>query len=144
MSTFEISELKTDGAIEKAYPVLAELRPHLRAEAFVEQVRLQQREGYRLIGGFVAGRLVAAAGFRIGRTLSRGQHLFVDDLVTTTSEQGKGYGAAMLKYLGEMARAEGITKIWLDSRDTARTFYEKVGFSVHTSLPCWIEVERLG
>jgi len=64
----------------------------------------------------------------------------VDDLVTAADEQGKGYGAAMLEHLKAVARSRGMSRLWLDSRDTARTFYERVGFTVHTSLPCWIDV----
>ena len=109
----------------------------------MQQVRAQQADGYRLIGGFADGRLVALAGFRFGLTLSRGAHLFVDDLVTAPAEQGKGFGTAMLQHLAGLARKKDVTQVWLDSRDTARTFYEKVGFKVHTSMPCCIDAERL-
>jgi hypothetical protein len=49
----------------------------------------------------------------------------------------------MIRHLARLAKEAEISRIWLDSRDTARTFYEQVGFSVHTSMPCWIEVETL-
>ena len=135
----QISELTTPAAIAGAYDVMSALRPHVARDAFVEQVTAQQRDGYRLIGGAVAGRLVALAGFRFALTLARGPHLFVDDLVTAAAEQGKGYGAAMIEHLKRLAAQRGVSRVWLDSRDTARTFYEQVGFSVHTSVPCWIE-----
>ncbi len=136
----QISELTTPDAIAAAYDVMSTLRPHVARDAFVNQIIAQQREGYRLIGGAVAGRLVTLAGFHFALTLARGPHLFVDDLVTAPAEQGKGYGAAMLEHLKCLAAEQGMPRVWLDSRDTARTFYEQVGFSVHTSLPCWIDV----
>jgi GNAT superfamily N-acetyltransferase len=137
----EFKELTTPAAIAGAYDVMAVLRPQVPRDAFVDRVTAQQREGYRLIGGSIGGRLVTVAGFRFAQTLARGTHLFVDDLVTDADEQGKGYGAAMLEHLKRLAAERGISRVWLDSRDTARTFYEKIGFTVHTSLPCWIDVK---
>ena len=42
-----------------------------------------------------------------------------------------------------MAKADGIERIDLDSRSTAKEFYEKLGFRFHTSIPCSIGVEEL-
>jgi GNAT superfamily N-acetyltransferase len=139
----EIAELETDEAIAAVFPLMSELRPRVRREDFVPQVRTQQREGYRLLSGSVGGRAVTLAGYRWATTLVRGRHLFVDDLVTAAGEQGKGYGKAMLRHLAGIARAAGYDKVYLDSRDTARTFYERVGFTMHTSIPCSIDVARL-
>ena len=143
LTELQIVELDTDGSLAAAFPVMSELRPRVRREDFIPQVRAQQTEGYRLLGGSVGGRFVTLAGYRMATTLVRGRHLFVDDLVTAASEQGKGYGTAMLRRLGEIARAAGVERVCLDSRDTARTFYERVGFTMHTSIPCFIEVEQL-
>jgi GNAT superfamily N-acetyltransferase len=137
----EFNELTTPAEIATAYDVMAVLRPHVPRDAFAGRVVAQQRDGYRLIGGLANGRIVTVAGFRFALTLARGPHLFVDDLVTAADEQGKGYGAAMLEHLKEIAAERGMSRVWLDSRETARTFYEKVGFTVHTSLPCWIDVK---
>jgi GNAT superfamily N-acetyltransferase len=139
----EIRDLTSDQEIAAAYDVMAELRPHLQREKFVQQIRDQQREGYRLFAGFDGGAIVTLAGIRLSLTLSRGRHLFVDDLVTAKSAQGRGFGTAMIRYLARLAKEADISRIWLDSRDTARTFYEQVGFSVHTSMPCWIDVQKL-
>lgn len=136
----EFKELTTPAAIAAAYDVMAVLRPRVPRDAFVERVTTQRQDGYHLIGAFAGGRIVTLAGFRFALTLARGPHLFVDDLVTATDQQSKGYGAAMLEHLKRLAAARGMSRVWLDSRDTARTFYEQVGFTVHTSLPCWIDV----
>ena len=116
---------------------MSALRERIRAEAFLSQVRRQQVEGYRLFGGFDWERLVCLAGVRRSHTLSRGEHLFVDDLVTLDSERGRGRGAEMLRWLGDRARAEGVPRVYLDSRATAKGFYEKLGFTFLTSIVCF-------
>ena len=138
-----VRELTTAEDIAAAFAALAELRPHLRPETFVEVVRRQQRDGYRLFGGVAGGAIVVAAGVRDAHTLSRGPHLFVDDLVTLRSEQDKGYGTAMLRWLAGHAAERGFTRLYLDSRDTALGFYQQLGFTPLTAVPCWIDVQRL-
>jgi GNAT superfamily N-acetyltransferase len=139
----QIVELEADGQIAAAYPLMSVLRPRIAREAFLPQVRAQQREGYRLLGGSVDGQWVVLAGYRFASTLSRGPHLFVDDLVTAPDHQGNGYATALLRHLAAMAKGRGLGKLWLDSRDTARTFYEQLGFTTHTSIPCCIDVAAL-
>lgn len=139
----EVRELTADAEIAAAFPLMAELRPHVRADTFTEVVRRQQRDGYRLFGGFAGGVLVVLAGVRDARTLSRGPHLFVDDLVTALAAQRKGYGTAMLRWLAESAAVRGFERLYLDSRDSALGFYEHLGFTQLTSVPCWINAGRL-
>ena len=43
-----IRDAATDEEILAAYPVMAELRPHLIRDEFVERVRRQQASGYVL------------------------------------------------------------------------------------------------
>ena len=136
----EIRELKSDAEIRDAFPLMAALRDRVRAETFLAEVRRQQIEGYRLYGGFEDGRLVALAGARRSHTLSRGEHLFVDDLVTLEGERGRGLGAKMLHWLADRAEAEGIPRMYLDSRATAKGFYEKQGFQFLTSIPCFVQL----
>ncbi len=133
----EIRELRTDAEIATAFSLTAELRDRIREDTFLREVRRQQIEGYRLYGGFDGDRLVCLAGVRRSHTLARGEHLFVDDLVTLEKERGKGWGAQMIAWLAERARAEGLPRIYLDSRATAKGFYEKQGFTMLTSIPCW-------
>lgn len=138
-----IRVLETDAEIEGAYPLVSALRDRVRPETFLHEVRRQQRDGYELIGGFADGRLVALAGVRPGHTLSRGEHVFVDDLVTAEACRGAGHGTAMLRWIAARARASGVSRIYLDSRVTARSFYEQIGFTCLTSIPCWIDSKLL-
>ena len=138
-----IRELTTDAEIEAAYPLMAALRDRISRETFLSEVRRQQRDGYELLGGFDDGRLVALAGIRRSHTLSRGEHVFVDDLVTDPACRGAGHGTAMLRWIAARARAQGVPRVYLDSRVTAKGFYEQVGFTFLTAVPCWIAADKL-
>jgi GNAT superfamily N-acetyltransferase len=135
-----IRELRTDDDIAAAFPVMSALRDRVQPDTFVAEVRRQQLQGYELIGAFDGNQLVALAGVRRTHTLSRGEHLFVDDLVTAEAARGHGHGRRLLKWLAERSLAEGVPRIYLDSRNSAKTFYEKLGFQFNTSLPCYIEL----
>ena len=140
MMTFRT--LTTDDDVRRAFPLMAALRDRIREDTFLAEIRRQQRDGYELIGGFDGDRLVTLAGIRRSHTLSRGEHLFVDDLVTDERVRGKGYGTQTIAWLKARARGDGVPRIYLDSRITARGFYERVGFTFQTSIPCWIDVSR--
>jgi len=138
-----VKELESDPEIEAAFPLMASLRDRVRRDTFLPEVRRQQKDGYRLFAGFDGGRLVALAGVRRGHTLSRGAHLFVDDLVTEDDSRGKGYGRAMMRWLAALAAGDGLKRIYLDSRASANGFYAKIGFTFLTSTPAWIDVDAL-
>jgi len=137
-----IHQLQSDDEITAAFPLMRELRDRLHADTFLREVRRQQAQGYELIGAFADGRLVALAGVRRTHTLSRGEHLFIDDLVTDAAVQGRGYGSALIRWLAVRAAEEGIPRLHLDSRITAKGFYQRLGFTFHTSIPCWLDVSN--
>ncbi|MCF6324570.1 MAG: GNAT family N-acetyltransferase [Gammaproteobacteria bacterium] len=124
---------KTEQAIAACFPVMFELRPHLIQETFVERVRQQQSQGYRLAyldatEGEVSGQPVALAGFRISNNLAWGKFLYVDDLVTSAKQRSHGYGKALLSWLHEYAIKEDCSQLHLDSgmqRKEAHRFYER-------------------
>ena len=87
-----IHPLQSDEEITAAFPLMRELRDRLHSDTFLGEVRRQQAQGYELIGAFADGRLVALAGVRRTHTLSRGEHLFIDDLVTDAAVQGRAHG----------------------------------------------------
>jgi GNAT superfamily N-acetyltransferase len=139
----QVRELSSDAEIAAAYPLARELRDRIREDTFLAEVRRQQREGYRLYGGFEGERLVSLAGVRRSHTLSRGEHLFVDDLVTAEGANGRGHGAEMMRVLAVLAAGEAIPRIYLDARLTAKGFYEALGFTFLTAVPCWIDTAGL-
>jgi GNAT superfamily N-acetyltransferase len=140
MITFR--DLRTDAEIALAFPLMSALRDRIRADTFLDEVRRQQCQGYELVGAFDDAALVALAGVRRTHTLSRGEHLFVDDLVTDERVRGQGHGAAVLRFVAARAASEGISVLYLDSRGTAKGFYEKAGFTFLTSIPCWVDIPK--
>ena len=82
---------ETSEAVRRGWPVLRELRTHLAdEEELVRRVARQQQAGYRLALGESDGQVVVAAGFRVLENLISGRFLYVDDLVTLASHQGRG------------------------------------------------------
>jgi GNAT superfamily N-acetyltransferase len=141
--SLSIRLLETDADVLAAFRLMSVLRDRVKADTFLAEIRRQQRDGYQLIGGFVDGTLVALAGSRPAHTLSRGEHVFVDDLVTDPERHGEGHATALLAWIAARAKSAGVRRIYLDSRLAAKGFYEQVGFTMLTSIPCWIDVDRL-
>jgi GNAT superfamily N-acetyltransferase len=132
--TLRVAELGDDRT-EFAYLAMKELRPRLAdAAEFVERVRLQRAEGYRLVGSFdVDGSVVAVAGFRCGENLALGRHLYVDDLCTVPTARRRGHPTALLRWLDEEARRLGCDHIHLDSathRHDAHRRYLSSGYLI--------------
>ena len=121
-----VREAESDEDVARCHPVMHQLRPHVPAEGFVERVRRQQAQGYRLACVEEAGRVVAVAGFRIGENLPDGRHLHVDDLVTDENARSAGHGARLLDWLEALAREHGCRVLTLESgvqRHAAHRFY---------------------
>jgi GNAT superfamily N-acetyltransferase len=136
-----IRELTMEADILQAFPLMRQLRDRIRPETFLDEIRRRQKEGYRLFGGFEGGQLVALGGVRRTRTLARGEHLFVDDLVTDETARRHGHGRELIAWLADRTREENLARIDLDSRLTAKGFYEQLGFTFHTAIPCSIDVK---
>ena len=128
-----IAYATSDADIERCFPVIAELRPHLNEGEFVERVRRQEAFGYRLIFLENDAAVKSVAGFRVSENLAWGKFLYVDDLVTRHSDGGQGFGGALLDWLLERAKAEGCQQFHLDSgvqRFEAHRFYFKKGLVI--------------
>lgn len=48
---------------------------------------------------------------------------------TDTSEQGKGYGSALLSYIIDFCRAKNAKMLWCNARKSASAFYIKYRFT---------------
>jgi GNAT superfamily N-acetyltransferase len=117
---------ETREEIGRCYVVMLELRPHLKAAPFVEQVLRQQEQGYRLAFLEEEGKVQACAGYRFNESLSWGRYLYVDDLITTFAARSRGFGSELLHWLQAEARGAGCAELHLDSgvqRFGAHRFY---------------------
>ncbi|MGC8539131.1 MAG: GNAT family N-acetyltransferase [Phycisphaerae bacterium] len=77
--------------------------------------------------------MYAVAGYRISESLSRGYHLYVDDLVTAEQVRSQGLGKLLLQWLIAEARREKCQHLVLDSgvqRFAAHRFYLRHGMSI--------------
>jgi GNAT superfamily N-acetyltransferase len=109
------------------FPVITELRPHLKLPDFLAQVQRQQQQfNYQLVYLHVAETIQAVAGFRISESLAWGKFLYVDDLVSRSNYRSKGYGGEIFNWLLDYARTENCQQLTLDSgvqRFAAHRFY---------------------
>lgn len=115
------------------FPVMAELRPHLTEQEFLSQIERQRQGGYRLAFLEAGGEVRAVAGFRISECLAWGRFLYVDDLVTRSSDRSRGFGGELLDWLLDEARRCGCSQLHLDSgvqRFGAHRFYLTRGMNI--------------
>jgi GNAT superfamily N-acetyltransferase len=125
MATIQVRESDTD--LARAFPVLAQLRPHLTLEAFIAQARRQRdAHGWTLATVEHEERVLACAGYRIAEWLAWGKTLYVDDLVTDEHTRSRGHGEQLFDWLELRAREAGCAQLHLDSgvqRFAAHRFY---------------------
>jgi GNAT superfamily N-acetyltransferase len=117
---------ESDSQILECFSILAQLRPHLKQEHFLEQVRRQQRNGYQLTFLEQDDRVVAVAGFCISECLAWGPFLYVYDLVVDEAVRSKGHGQALFAWLVEFVKLHDCSELHLDSgvqRFDAHRFY---------------------
>ena len=136
------SQAETDAQIQNAYDLMAVMHPDLKREKFLEDVRLLELDGYRLLGGFIDDQLVALAGVRRA-SLARGPYAFINDLVTHPDHRHQGYATHMLRHIAQAATAQGLPMICLNSYPDVVPFYEKLKFQKMDVIPCLIESATL-
>ncbi|MBX3273090.1 MAG: GNAT family N-acetyltransferase [Sandaracinaceae bacterium] len=124
--TDDIRIVTRDEDVRACHAVMVHLRPHVGPDAFVERVRAQAAQGYRLAALYDGGVPVAVAGYRMLDNLAWGRAMYVDDLVADASARSRGHGGRLFDWLVAHARAEGAAELHLDSgvqRFDAHRFY---------------------
>lgn len=124
--TAKIHLAQSDHDIERCFPVMQQLRPHLLVAQFLATVRRQEAGGFRLVFIEELGVVHCVAGYRILDNLVGGRVLYVDDLVTDSQARSSGHGAQLFEWLVAEARREGCRYLELDSgvqRFEAHRFY---------------------
>jgi GNAT superfamily N-acetyltransferase len=131
----EIAIATTDHDIQRCFPVMHQLRPHLVEAEFVQRIRHQESQQYRLVRLEENGDVKAVGGFRLGDNLAWGRFLYVDDLVTNEGDRSQGYGRALFDWLVDYANAQGCQQLCLDSgvqRFGAHRFYMNRGMAIRS------------
>jgi len=137
----EVRLLSTADEIMSSFDVMVQLRPHLSQEGYLERIRQQQAQGYRLAAAIADNRVKAVAGFRVVENLAWGKFLYLDDLITDEGSRRHGYAQALWQWLVEWGKQEHCEQFHLDSgvvRHAAHRFYLKNGMDItchHFGLP---------
>ncbi len=121
----------SDDELAACFPAFLTLRPHLSLDAFKQQVRRQQTQGYRIVAVRADEQVLSAAGYRFAEFLAWGKVLYIDDLTTLESARGHGHAGALLDWLIGQARQQGCNAVHLDSgyqRHAAHRLYLNKGF----------------
>jgi GNAT superfamily N-acetyltransferase len=128
-----IHKATTDAQIASCFPVLSELRPHLKAESFVATIRhLMDTTNFALAYLDDDG-VKAVAGYRISEWLHAGRYLEIEDLVAASGARSKGYGGALFDWLVAEASKAACRQLRLLSgvkRTDAHRFYWRKGMII--------------
>lgn len=127
----EFKHAETRAEIIACFEVMLELRPMLaNVESFLEKVLRMQKRGYKLLAAIQNGVPVALAGYREEEMLIHGRFFYVDDLITSESKRGQGLGEQLLQFIFDLARAQQLDKVILDTgigNSLAQRFYFRMG-----------------
>jgi GNAT superfamily N-acetyltransferase len=116
MSDVILRHVETATDIAVCFPMMVQLRPHLKsAEELVTRVIRQREAGYRLLVAWHGAAPLALAGYRLEDNLLHGRFVYVDDLVTTDVERGRGIGATLLDAVATEGRRSGCGRPVLDT-----------------------------
>ncbi|PKB16673.1 GNAT family N-acetyltransferase [Flavobacterium sp. 5] len=129
----EIKIAITDQDIASCWEAMSLLRPMLKEDEFVQQIKEMQKEGYTLLFIFENNRVVSLAGYRIWTMLYCGKMLYIDDLSTLENSRGKGYASTLLNHIYEIAKEQNCISVQLDSgptRTDAHKLYFKENFTI--------------
>lgn len=117
--------------------VLRELRPQYATDAEITQALRQviQSQGVRVFGAHLGDDATACGAVTVRRvqSLSWGEFLYVDDLVTSESVRGRGVASRLMDRVDELATEANLAgKVQLDSgvgvhRADAHAFYGSRG-----------------
>ena len=122
-----IKVAENDDEFQSCFPVIAELRPHLRLEDFLSQIKRQTKQTTFYLIYLIDDEEVKAVGtIRLGEWLASGKYLEIEDLATKSSERSKGYGGRLFDWIREFAKKENCRQLRLVShvkRFDAHRFY---------------------
>ena len=123
-----VLELESNEDLQRAFPVLKELRSHLKEDDSLTTLRKMMEGGYRLFALEDEGTIVALAGISVGLNLYYGPYVWVYDLITAEKARSRGHGQELLSHIERVAEDEGCQTVALSSalfRTDAHRFYEE-------------------
>ena len=124
---------QTPDDINKCWEAMYALRPHLEKTEFVALVQELQTTGYHLAFIEKDGKGAGAIGYRYLHFLFCDKHIYIDDLTTLPEYRGHGVGGALLDFVADEARKNGLKTVTLDSghqRHAAHRLYLNKGYVI--------------
>jgi GNAT superfamily N-acetyltransferase len=130
-SEVDIRHIENDVDLAASFPVMQELRPQLTDSAsYVEQIKRQYAQGYRLLAAWRKGSIVGLAGYRSLESTIYSRFVYVDDLVVTSTLHRSGIGELLLQSARQQAALLGCKNFVLDTglhMALAQRFYFRQG-----------------
>ncbi|WP_203364347.1 GNAT family N-acetyltransferase [Bacillus sp. REN10] len=123
----EIIELTNETQWRQAFPLMAQLRPTLTIERYLELLPKMMKNNYRLFAMVEQDQFLVLAGVDLITNLYNGYHVFLYDLVVDENQRSRGLGAEMLEFVHNWGRSQGAEYVSLESalhREAAHRFYE--------------------
>ena len=124
----------SDEEILLCFPAFSALRPQLREQAFLSQVRRQQAQSYQIVALKHDGMVQSAAGFRFAEFLAWGKVLYIDDLTTLPEATSRGFAGTLMDWLVAHAKSSGCQGLHLDTeytRHAAHRLYLRKGLQLN-------------
>lgn len=128
----QIFIVQTKAELERCFPVMKELRPHLSFEEYVSiYEKAHASDGYEIVAVEVQGQIIAVMGYRFLSDFVRGKHVYIDDLVSSEKLRSQGLGAELLTFAEEVAKTSGCKSLRLCTgieNERGIKFYDRNGW----------------
>ncbi len=95
----QVKIANSEAQLRKVSSVLLQLRTQYNEDSLLDQIRLQQAEGYQIAYVEKDGEVLCVAGFVICTKLAWQKHIYVDDLVTGAAVRSTGAGKFIMDWL---------------------------------------------
>jgi GNAT superfamily N-acetyltransferase len=131
----EVKIASSEAELRKISSVLLQLRSQYDEDSLIDQIRLQQAEGYQIAYVEKDDVVLCVTGFVMCNKLAWQKHIYVDDLVTGAAVRSTGAGKFLMDWLKNHAREHGCQQLHLDSgvqRFAAHKFYLREGFELNS------------
>ena len=127
-----IFTVESDVDLERCFPVMRELRPHLSFMEYKEiYLQAHRSDQYQIVALEDGDQIMAAMGYRFLSDFVRGRHLYIDDLISTESSRSQGLGAELLKFAEGIARESNCKVLRLCTgieNERGIKFYDRNGW----------------
>lgn len=120
--------------LKRCFPVMKELRTALHLEDFLGIYdAAHSKDNYEIVALEENGEILAVMGYRILYDFVHGKHIYIDDLVTTSSSRSQGLGKDLLQYAETKAielACKGLRLCTGIENELGKKFYEANGWKL--------------